>query len=518
VSSARISAQATLIVITIAAGVALALSTVELVALGLAQRQGPERLVGLESAARLSPLNWTYRYELGALLARSGLAEAAEPWFRSSLALNPARAEIAIGLAEATATRGSDARPWIERAIHYGRSETAIRVRTGTLYARLGDHERAASEFAAAALGQKSGLRDFFSLLHSIYPDWFVLEKLVSDDVLGAYFSFAKSRLMPLSMRRIWARYEQLGTSDEARQAYVEYLLRHGLARDAWNLAFGNDAPPLGTVLNGSFEEHGEFSRFGWRFVDGEGVKARVRDCTTCSDRGRALSLKFDGATNGHYFGTSQTVPVKRATTYRLSARVMGDGITSARGPALAVAGMKGEEGDSAQACELWVVGEELKRTFRWRPTSLMFGVPEACDGVRVMVVRPRTRRLDKFIGGELWLDDVVLEEISSPAEEPSSDAPDQGGAPSLPGVGAQRLDGDETEIGDVSHDERPRAFVDELFHVARHERLGARESITQARGPSSGGMSIARHGVVLAGLEERFSAPACTLSPQTEK
>ena len=108
-----------------------------------------------------------------------------------------------MGLAEAKVSRGEDAYPWIERAVQSGRSKTSVRVRAGTLYARLGDHERAAAEFAAAALGQRSNLHSFFSLLHSIYPDWFVLEKLVADDVLPAYFSFAKSRLGTISMQRV---------------------------------------------------------------------------------------------------------------------------------------------------------------------------------------------------------------------------------------------------------------------------------------------------------------------------
>jgi len=518
VSAPRLSSRTIFLSLVFVSAVAAVASVVELLAIGSAARTGPERLAGLERAARLSPLNWAYRYELGALLARSGLASAAEPWFLSSLALNPARAESAIGLAETKVSRGEDAYPWIERAVRSGRSKTSVRVRAGTLYARLGDHERAAAEFAAAALGQRSQLHSFFSLLHSIYPDWFVLEKLVADDVLPAYFSFARSRLGTISMQRVWTRFETLGASEKSLQAYVGYLLRHGLAHDAWNLAFSVDAPPVGTLLDGNFEEHGELSEFGWQIVSNEGVKARVRDCIQCADRGDALSLEFDGETNGHYFGVSQIVPVKPLGTYRVSAQVLGDGITSARGPALAVAGLKGEQGDPTHACELFVLGEELKRTFRWKPTSVLFGVPESCTGVRLMVVRPRTRRLDKFIGGELWVDDVTFEEIGSAPEPPSGDAPNEGSASDLPGVGARALDGVKTEIRNIARDERTGAFVEQLSRIFADEGDGARECIAEPGRSPFGGVSIAGHGMVVASREQSLGTSLRASAPEPEE
>jgi tetratricopeptide (TPR) repeat protein len=519
VSSPRLPASTALFVLTILAGVAAAASMVELVAMGIAARQGPQRLAGLETAARLSPLNWAYRYELGALLARSGLAADAEPWFMQSLVLHPARAEAAIGLAEARATRGEDAYPWIAHAVKAGRSKTSIRVRAGTLYARLGDHERAANEFAAAALGQRSELRSFFGLLHSIYPDWFVLEKLVTDDVVPQYFTFAKSRLGTISMQRVWTRYAALGATEEAREAYVGYLLRHGLAHDAWKLAFGEEAPPVGTLINGNFEEHGDFSEFGWQLASNEGAKARVRDCLQCPDRGDALSIAFDGETNGHYFGVSQVVPVKPRGAYRLSAQVMADGITSARGPALAVAGLKGEEADVASRCELFVIGEELKRTFRWRPTSLIFGVPEACDGVRIMIARPRTRRLDKFIGGELWVDDVVLEEIGSIPEQASGYAADEGGtAAALPSLTGSALDAVKSEIRNPSVDQGARPLVEKLLSLGTDESDGARECVAEPWGSPLGGVGVAGHGVIVARSEQSLGAALRAPPPQPEQ
>jgi len=105
---------------------------------------------------------------------------------------------------------------------------------------------------------------------------------------------------------------------------------------------------------------------------------------------------------------------------------VKAEGITSARGPMLAVSGLKGLDSDPSRACDLWVAGEDLRRTFDWRTTSMLFAVPEACEGVQVLVTRLRAKRLDKFIGGKLWVDDVRLEKVASSAPPASSEASQQ--------------------------------------------------------------------------------------------
>lgn len=419
--------RALFVLMALVAAVALAVSAVELVALTLAARAVKSGQPGLETAARLSPLNWDFRFILGEVTAAAGRPEIAARWYTEALARNPACAQCAVGLAEVEARLGRDPDPWLEQAVRYGRSTASIRVRAGTLYARLGRHEEAAAEFAAGALGQREGQREFFALLHRIYPDDVVLDKIIPDQIIPAYFGFARASLGPFAMQRVWERYERVGIGPDSRDEYVAYLLRHGLAHQAWSILFDGEPPPLGKLLNGDFEERPTNAGFSWRIADGEGVEARVIDCPDCVDRGRALVLTFDGETDSHYAGTRIYVPVKPFTVYRLAARVKADTITSARGPMLAVAGLKGAETDPTHACELWVAGEELRRTFDWRTTSLIFSVPEACEGVQILVTRLRTKRLDKFIGGELWVDDVVLEEMASSPPPPAGETAQQG-------------------------------------------------------------------------------------------
>lgn len=430
------------------AAVALLVSVAELVSLSLAARAIVRGHPGLEAASHWSPLNWNYRFVLGEVAAAAGRPELAVEWYREAIARNPACAQCAVGLAEVESRLGRDPDPWLDRAIHYGRSTASIRVRVGTLYARLGRQDEAAREFSAAALGQRENQREFFSLLHRIYPDDVVLDRIIPDEIIPSYFAFGRSALGPSAVQRIWHRYEGLGLGATGRDQYVSYLLRHGLAHEAWSIRFEGSAPPLGRLLNGDFEEVTTNTGFSWRVADGDGVTARVVDCPDCVDRGRALLLEFDGETNAHYTGTRVYIAVKPLAVYRLAARVKADGITSARGPMLVVAGLRGSQTAPSHACELWVPGEELEGTFDWRSSSLLFRVPEACEGVQMLVARLRTKRLDKFIGGELWVDDVVLEEMISStgpaATEPAEEGAQRGsvgvviGAVTAPAAAAQ--------------------------------------------------------------------------------
>jgi hypothetical protein len=58
------------------------------------------------------------------------------------------------------------------------------------------------------------------------------------------------------------------------------------------------------------------------------------------------------------------------------------------------------------------VVGEEFTGSSSWTDTDLEFTVPDECEGIRILVGRPRTRRLDRFVGGDFWVDEVSLEAI----------------------------------------------------------------------------------------------------------
>ena len=389
--------------------------TLELAARYRATATGENPIQALTSAAKLVPYNWLYPYKLGELMQAAGRRAQAAEYYRKALSLHRACAMCRIGLAEVAESIGEDPTEWLESASRYGASNTLVHKRAAILYARMGRNEDAAREFRAALAGRIDERAEFYSLLNRIYPAEFVIEKVVPDAALESYFGFARRQLAPEFVRAVWKRYRRGELREQTRDAYVWYLIAHGLVHDAWAAALP-DRPRGDGLLDGSFEEGGGYGRFSWEILDGrkdgEGVRARIERCRDCPDGTRAVRIDFDGEHNPAYFGFKQVVPVDAGTRYRLSAHVKAEAVTSARGPALLVTGVwRSTRGASAE-CKFHFWGEEIRGTVAWRETALVFEVPAGCEGVRVHVARGATKRLNRLIGGTLWVDDVRLERL----------------------------------------------------------------------------------------------------------
>ena len=403
---------AALLVIGTAFAVAVA-SSAELVALYFAgHASAAAGSEALASAAWTSPLNWQYPYRRATVLAAVGRHREARAAFEKALVLNPACATCSVAIADLAARAGEDPSPWLDRARAHGRSSTRVRMEAGILSARLGRDDAAAADFRAALLGHRRRPEALFETFHSAYDDAFVLERIVPDELLERYLAFARRRLALDSVRAVWARSYAVGVGDRARAVYAEYLLGHGLVDEAWRARFGPSAATTGGILNGGFERGEDLAPFGWRIGSAEGVDAGIHHCKDCRQGGRALRLRFDGEHNPGYFRTVQLVPVEPGGRYALDAHVRADRLTSASGPLLMVVGANGGDGSPITDCKLRAASEAFLATSDWRPVTIEFEVPIACRGVRVLVARPATERLNQLIGGELWVDDVRLEKL----------------------------------------------------------------------------------------------------------
>ena len=126
-------------------------------------------------------LDWQHVYKLGEVERAVRHRGRALVLYRKALARNPSCALCYLGIAEVDFDTGKDPDPWIARAVEFGRANTDVRLRAAILLARMGDHERAAGEFGAALAGRRSDRQDLFALLHRIYDDEFVIDRIVTD-------------------------------------------------------------------------------------------------------------------------------------------------------------------------------------------------------------------------------------------------------------------------------------------------------------------------------------------------
>jgi hypothetical protein len=368
----------------------------------------------LEKAIAWNPAAWRARVEYAEMLRAGGDREGAIVQYEEAVAEFPGCPSCWIGIAEAQLALKLDPNDALDLAVVYGRSRTDIRTRAASIYARLGDDDRAAKEFAAAVLGKTDDRQDFFSLLTRIYGVDFVLERMVPDALLIEFLRFARAELAPDEARRVWQRYEPDAVPMQ-RHYYVGYLIKHGLVDSAWRAQFGassEEALPT-DLIDGRFEDTADYGWFGWHISDAPGVTATREQCAGCDDAGTALRLLFDGEHNPHYFGVRQDIPIQAGGSYLLVFSAQSIGVTSTSGVAVFVQGLPVARSDEEDGCALWVSSAPLRGDQEWSRSEIEFYVPMECTGIRLLVGRPESPHLNKFIGGEYWLDDVVLQKIA---------------------------------------------------------------------------------------------------------
>jgi hypothetical protein len=226
----------------------------------------------------------------------------------------------------------------------------------------------------------------------------------------------------------------------------------------------------------------------------------------------RALRIKFEGERNVYYRGINQYVTVVPGATYRVRAQVLAQDITSAQGPFIAVDGMSS---DDAPPCDLWARTDDLKSADRWSDVGLEFTVPERCEGVRISVMRPRTQRLNQFIEGELWLDDVKLELVTLTPPQPVEAA---GAASELSGSIAALVNAVQGSGDVLAGKDHARPVGDELPGTFADESDGSLEGFGQARRTFVGGVGIAGHGVEQPAPQEVLGTRLRALAPDSEQ
>ena len=373
------------------------------------------RRISIERAISWNPTAWSTRVEYAELLRAIGDSSGAIAQYEAAIANFRGCASCWIGIAEAQLATREDPLDSLRRAVTYGRSRTDVRTRAASVYARIGQDDLAAAEFAAAVLGKQDDQQEFFGLLTRIYDVDFVLERMIPDSLLEAYFTYGRAQLGPEDVASIWTRYEQYAGPTQ-RHYYTGYLINKGLVRSAWRLHFdrSEDESIATAIIDGGFEDGDDHGWFGWHMSDAPGVTASRAACPQCDDSGRALRIEFDGEHNPHFFGVRQDVPVESRRSYVLSASGRSQGISSTNGVAVFVQGLPVADRDGMAGCQLWESGEQFLGDNNWTRYELQFSVPEGCEGVRILVGRPQSRHLNKFIGGEFWLDDVELREIPS--------------------------------------------------------------------------------------------------------
>jgi hypothetical protein len=362
-------------------------------------------LGGWAAAAEAAPDNWRYlvaeaQQEL--LLSRPANAELL---FSSAIERYGACARCWLGLAESRWRQRKDFEVELARARELGRADTRVRQLAAVFLAQIGRRDEALSEFLVALGGARGSRSSVFATLELSYLSEEILPALAGarPDLLIYYWEYVLGVHEAGLVGSVWQVLPEVEKTKGVRGRYVDYLLRRGFYRDAWQVWF-DEPSSLKSIAGGDFEELGLAGRFDWRLRRDEGVRVAVQDCRDCEDGGDALQLIFDGRHNADYTGTMIFVPLEPGASYDLKFRARYDEITSAAGPQVVVSGQA-----AGDECNFRFASEPFRLSEPWHDVTVAISVPAACDGARIAVVRRSTDEPNGHISGELWLDDFEL-------------------------------------------------------------------------------------------------------------
>ena len=350
-----------------------------------------------EKATLLSPYNAFYWADLGAAYEWSGRKDDALRAFTRAHALFPNSPEINWKLANFY--------------VRTGKISDALRTLKEVL---LEDPSKERQVFILAA----NATADNQEILREMLPP--------SVPVLLDYLDFQTetNRMEPAA--QTWATLLELKSPFDPVRAfpYLDALIQHqGVDQliEAWavlsarfpqEIAARESKPNL--ITNGNFSFAPLNGGLDWRFIPVQGATASV-DASAGVDGSKFLRINFDGTQNLDYAHVLQFVPVRPNTSYKFSAHMRVQGITTDSGPRFVLqdaydpAELVDVSSKAADPSRFSISTENLTGTSGWSLHQLEFKTAGHTRLLIVKVARPASHKFDSRLAGTVWIAHVTL-------------------------------------------------------------------------------------------------------------
>jgi hypothetical protein len=163
------------------------------------------------------------------------------------------------------------------------------------------------------------------------------------------------------------------------------------------------DDPPNSVVWDGGFESNLSGGGFAWTFpAASAGVQAAFDPRQKHSGK-KSLRLFFDGKHNASYDGVCNNLYVQPATTYRFSAWVRAQALTTDEGVRFRL------ESQSDRGASSRVDSQDTRGTQPWTFMQMSWTSADDVRRARVCVLRIASRGMNPHIQGTIWVDDIAL-------------------------------------------------------------------------------------------------------------
>ncbi len=367
----------------------------------------------LESALALNPsdaqLNFRLAKAYHLLMLRD--EREIEALYVRSLRLNPVLSSSWLGLAEIFDENGEreKALTSLRRTVELGPLYIGRLWEASILALKLGEDAVAAEYLRTVARVDATRRTRVFDASWQLIGDpELILNQVVPDEALPDYLRYLIVGDNLVETFPVWDRMARAGmVANDIALFYVDFLLKNDRSSEAlsiWEGLFGkrNDGS---LVWNGGFED--EPVANGWGF---DWKIHRINGVAIEFDRAKkyrgsySLRLNFDGADNVDFYHVSQIVPVEPDTDYVLTSYISTDEITTKNGiswevfcyPRFSMVGATGP----------------ITGTTDWERVELSFRTSPDCKSVGVRLRRYKSDKIDKYISGTAWVDDVEITKV----------------------------------------------------------------------------------------------------------
>lgn len=381
---------------------------------------------GYESAARLEPGNPENWY----LLGRYWQYTFDEPDpdraignFRRALALNPRYADAWLDLGTVYETEGNfpSARDAYLQARQAYPTSAEVAWRYGNFLLRQGQVQPAFAEIRRAVYADPKRSAEAFSRCWRVEPDLAtVLDSVIPPEgtpYLEVIRQLASSDQLASTLivwQRLVSLHPRLRPADVI--FFADFLLRqhhfddaHRVWQDALALSdLVTSDPPLSVVWDGGFETNVLGGGFAWILPAAPtGMQVGVDRRQRHSGK-QSLHFFFDGKHNPNYDGACSNAAVRPETTYRFSAWVRTQALTSDEGIRFRIYGFS--DSQSPAIAE----SQDSRGTQPWTRTEMSWTSGREVSRARVCIMRNASRGLAPRIQGTAWVDDVALVPVGS--------------------------------------------------------------------------------------------------------
>jgi hypothetical protein len=340
-----------------------------------------------QRTTEIDPRNDLYWMDLASAYETNGENEPARQAYQKALAAHPASAAVAWRYGSFLLRRGEEAEAarQIRRALT---DEPKLAASAVSQFWRAGvGVKRILAEVLPASVGDYLAAIDYFVSLQEEDAALASWEKLAG---LGRPFPLEKSFALIDSLNA----HNRIGDAERVwRQALVA-AGRGGEAGSGGSLVF-----------NGGFEQEPVDGGFGWRrrLAPGSGLYL-VTDVVHSGSR--SARVTFDGSVNVDFSHLQENVAVTPGRTYRFSAYMRTDNISTDSGPQFQIT-------DMTPPFAILAETPAMTGTHPWTEVNVTFTAGPQTHGVTLTLRRVASRMFDNKIRGTVWVDDVRLSEVA---------------------------------------------------------------------------------------------------------